>query len=411
MAATPPGRKRPLVCVVSEDNPIAARSGSAEYLCAVARAFTAAGADVRLLCLRPFSPFRRRLRMVPAYRACFSGVETPGAILFGSTLVSSDPRNWAWSVLPAQNRRQQRIERLWRLPAPDAAQAAWLRRRLASLAPDAVVANYFNAAEALPPQGVRPPTALVVHDVMALRARSLAVAGEPMNFEPDMVARERGAFAAVDLCMTIQTAETAFIRDQELNRAVLEFPHAVDAPEIPPDRPRPPVALFVGSINSPNLDAARWLVETVWPIVVAARPDARLRIVGGLCAALTDAPNWVERAGVVDNLAAEYGAAAVALTPLRFGSGLKIKLVEGLAHGLPAVATTVGAEGLSPAPPAVLRIADDAPGFARAILDHLDAPTPGAARAAARDYALRGYGVDAAAARAREALALLIGGR
>ena len=92
------------------------------------------------------------------------------------------------------------------------------------------------------------------------------------------------------------------------------------------------------------------------------------------------------------------GAAAV-LAPIRFGSGVKIKLVEGLAEGLPGVATPAGAEGLVPLPPEVLRIAGTAEDFAEALAATLDDPDPAATRAAARAAAATHYARDAVARR------------
>ena len=82
-------------------------------------------------------------------------------------------------------------------------------------------------------------------------------------------------------------------------------------------------------------------------------PDARLRLVGGgasdeLRHAVAQLPDGsgVELAGFVDDLDAEYAAAAVALVPVLQGAGVKFKTVEALCHGVPVVTTTVGAEGI-----------------------------------------------------------------
>ena len=110
-------------------------------------------------------------------------------------------------------------------------------------------------------------------------------------------------------------------------------------------------------------------------------------------------PDGAEAVGFVEDLAPEYAGAAVVLAPIRFGSGVKIKLVEGLAQGLPGVATPAGAEGLAKLPPGVLRIAATAEGFAAAVADALADPDPAAARAAARAAAAAHYARDAVARR------------
>ena len=96
-----------------------------------------------------------------------------------------------------------------------------------------------------------------------------------------------------------------------------------------------------------------WTIDHVWPLVHAARPDAVLRFIGGgasdelrdRVAGLPDG-SGVVLAGFVDDLDAEYAAAAVALVPVLQGAGVKFKTVEALCHGVPVVTTTVGAEGI-----------------------------------------------------------------
>jgi GT2 family glycosyltransferase/glycosyltransferase involved in cell wall biosynthesis len=109
--------------------------------------------------------------------------------------------------------------------------------------------------------------------------------------------------------------------------------------------------LFVGSfVHVPNEDAVVWLVNEILPLIRARAGCARLRIVG------TDPPARVRALvgpGVTiisdvseAELAAEYRRARVALAPLRFGAGVKMKAVEALAAGVPLVTTPVGAQEL-----------------------------------------------------------------
>ena len=173
-----------------------------------------------------------------------------------------------------------------------------------------------------------------------------------------MIPREAAAFAAADLVLAIKAEEAAHVAATAPGTAVATLPFAVDIPATDPSGPRPPVALFVGAVNPPNVDALDWLLAEIWPLVRGARPDARLRVVGRVAErAGVPWPEGAEAVGFVDDLAPEYAGAAVVLAPIRFGSGVKIKLVEGLAQGLPGVATPAGAEGLAALPPGVLRVA------------------------------------------------------
>jgi glycosyltransferase involved in cell wall biosynthesis len=109
--------------------------------------------------------------------------------------------------------------------------------------------------------------------------------------------------------------------------------------------------LFVGGFaHSPNAQAAVWFVREVLPIVLQQAPQARMAIVGSNPAACVIAlgganvslfPNVSD-----DELQAWYRKARVAVIPLLAGAGVKMKTVEALWHGLPAVMTPVGAQGL-----------------------------------------------------------------
>ncbi len=112
----------------------------------------------------------------------------------------------------------------------------------------------------------------------------------------------------------------------------------------------PPTAVLIGPLTRrENLDAARWFVESIWPLVRRAVPDARLLIVGRAepkhHPPLSGSPG-VEVVGFVDDLDGVYAGASVVVAPLRFGAGVKFKVVDALARGTPVVATTVAAEGI-----------------------------------------------------------------
>ncbi|RZA22308.1 MAG: glycosyltransferase [Lysobacteraceae bacterium] len=133
--------------------------------------------------------------------------------------------------------------------------------------------------------------------------------------------------------------------------------------------------LFVaGFAHPPNVDAARWLVESIMPKVWASRPGARLSLVGSNPTAevLALAGERVEVTGFVDDaeLLRRYARARVAVVPLRYGAGVKSKVVEALQQGLPLVTTSVGAQGL-PGVEATCAVADDEATLAGHLLELL----------------------------------------
>ncbi len=134
--------------------------------------------------------------------------------------------------------------------------------------------------------------------------------------------------------------------------------------------------LFVaGFAHGPNVDAAKWLVESVMPQVWARHPGVKLSLVGSnpTDAVRALAGDHVEVTGFVsdEELAQRYGAARVAIVPLRFGAGVKGKVVEAMQHGLPLVTTGVGAQGLIGLD-AVATVADGADHLAAGVLSLLE---------------------------------------
>lgn len=194
-----------------------------------------------------------------------------------------------------------------------------------------------------------------------------------------MIEREAAMFRAADVIIAIQSFEQEWLTAQFPDAQVVLAPHPIesDASTSPALRheKRAPIALFVGSTNGPNLDGMTWFKDEVWPLVLAQMPEAQLHVAGDIC--ILD--NWPEnsvRLGRVDDLSTCYVEAAVAVVPIRFGSGLKIKLVEALGYGVPVVATHSATQGVPPFPDGVLRIASDAQGFADAVVQALQNMDP-----------------------------------
>ncbi len=130
--------------------------------------------------------------------------------------------------------------------------------------------------------------------------------------------------------------------------------------------------LFVGSFRHlPNLEALTWFVDKVLPQVVARVPGATLVIVGSdlppSIAFLSANPN-VRLTGFVDDIREPLRDYAVFVCPILSGSGIRVKLLEAFAAGIPVVSTTVGAEGLATQSGLICELGDTPEEFAAAIL-------------------------------------------
>jgi glycosyltransferase involved in cell wall biosynthesis len=127
---------------------------------------------------------------------------------------------------------------------------------------------------------------------------------------------------------------------------------------------------FIGTLSwEPNIDGLLWFLGKVWPIIIAKHPDARLYVLGkDPDQRILDAAGEDKRVvftGFIKDLEVYLKKTRVYLAPLRFGSGMKVKVLEGLYRGSPTVSTSVGAEGLEVASGESIFIADTAEAFAR----------------------------------------------
>jgi glycosyltransferase involved in cell wall biosynthesis len=113
----------------------------------------------------------------------------------------------------------------------------------------------------------------------------------------------------------------------------------------------PAHVLFLGSLDwRPNLDAAKLLLNEVFPAVRAQEPSARLSLVG------RHPPDWLERLvpsrpgvtlhGDVADVRPFLARCGMMAVPLRIGGGSRLKILEALACETPVISTRIGAEGL-----------------------------------------------------------------
>lgn len=134
----------------------------------------------------------------------------------------------------------------------------------------------------------------------------------------------------------------------------------------------PNLLVFVAFFgHPPNEDAAMWLVDSILPLVRRARPDISLHLVGAQPTerVMALAGNGVEVTGAVshERLQRYYRAAAAVIAPVRFGGGVKLKVVEAMARGVPLATTSIGVQGM-PGVEACVEVADDAEGLAEAVV-------------------------------------------
>jgi sugar transferase (PEP-CTERM/EpsH1 system associated) len=163
------------------------------------------------------------------------------------------------------------------------------------------------------------------------------------------------------------------------------------------------VALVGAMDYRPNVDAAKWFLDNVWPAVRAARPQARFSIVGARPAAELKARagrDGVLVAGRVADVRPYLRAAKAVIAPLMIARGVQNKVLEAMAAGRPVVATSAANAGVDAAPGREILIADEPGAFAAAVIRLLERPEAGSAiGAAARARAIRDFDWESRLAR------------
>ena len=128
--------------------------------------------------------------------------------------------------------------------------------------------------------------------------------------------------------------------------------------------------LFVGSSHPPNEDAVKWFIGTIMPIIKKNIPDIAINLLGSNPSkAIQDlASENIIIPGFIENINPYFQSARIFVCPMRYGAGVKGKLSQALANGLPIISTTIGAEGMHLEDEFNCLIADTPAKFAQQVL-------------------------------------------
>lgn len=151
------------------------------------------------------------------------------------------------------------------------------------------------------------------------------------------------------------------------------YPPVGEVELVPARRSQGQVVASVGTMEwLPNRWGMDWFVHEVWPLIRQAVPQAQLRLGGRGSERLpySNCPG-VECFGPVWDLSAFFADVDVVVAPIRGGAGIKIKVMDAAARGLPAVTTSIGIEGFGAHVPRGIAVADQAHAFASSVLGFL----------------------------------------
>jgi len=187
---------------------------------------------------------------------------------------------------------------------------------------------------------------------------------------------EQSLWSRVDAVYYPSSSETQVVIEtvpQANARTIpLYFFEGSPAPASVPDARDRSIVFVAGFAHRPNVDAARWLVREIFPMIRARIPGVHLWLIGSnpTTEVLQLGCSDITVTGYVDeeSLHGFYARARAAIVPLRFGAGVKGKVVEALNHGLPLVTTSIGAQGLEGLS-TVAAVHDDAWELAEQVVD------------------------------------------
>jgi glycosyltransferase involved in cell wall biosynthesis len=218
-----------------------------------------------------------------------------------------------------------------------------------------------------------PAAKIIFHpvDLHFLRMqRGAAVSGNPAELKAaqDMRTLELDLIARADATIVVSEYEIGLLQQLLPEAVVYQIPILREAPARPQPFDRGPNFesrrdfLFIGCyLHAPNGDAVQWFVQDIWPKLQRKDFPDRFVVAGSgiteQIAALASEKIVVR--GYVEDLAPLFAACRMSVAPIRYGGGIKGKIVSSLSYGVPVVATSIAAEGMGLRPDEDILIADD----------------------------------------------------
>ncbi|MDD5555838.1 MAG: glycosyltransferase [bacterium] len=259
--------------------------------------------------------------------------------------------------------------------------ARHVRALLRDRAYDVVLVSYVwmsPCVEGVPGRRRRPLMILDTHDIQYVRESRLDPfrAGAPSDIAGEK-ALELSVMRRYDLVLAISRWDEAVLRRELPGARLCAVPVEVPLPRAGSGEPRHDL-VFLGADNEANRLALLLFRERILPRLVAARPSLTVAVAGRVAQspeignAFKD--TGVRLEGYVPSSAAFIASGRIFIAPVAAGGGVKMKVLEAMAHGVPVVTTPVGAEGIECEAGVHCAVARDDEEFAREVLRFLDSP-------------------------------------
>jgi glycosyltransferase involved in cell wall biosynthesis len=222
------------------------------------------------------------------------------------------------------------------------------------------------------------PRSRIIFDTVDLHflreASEAALTGDPnvRRKAQETEQLERELIDQADETWTVSTSEQQLLRDKWPEKSIQVVSNIVDVPGSTTAFALRRDFLFIGGFqHTPNIDAVLFFVQKIYPRVSDRLGDAKFYIIGG------DAPPQIaalanERiivTGLQKDVRPFFDSVKLSVAPLRFGAGVKGKINQSMAFGVPVVATSLAADGTELRDRDEILVADEPEDFSRALIE------------------------------------------
>ena len=367
---------------VSRSLPIPGHAGGFTYVLNFLQFLQANGHAVEIVALDPALSWRPWYRL-PRELTGMADIRVAGNCRLGQWLVRTSWAVWCRALAAKLGRR---TDAAVVLPVNNGdltlTKCEFVRDTARQGRPDIAMAHSVFLTPVL--EGLQGPLKTVLaYDVHHQRATSLDSSGyQSAGLQRLSRSQEVELLQKAEVVIAIQEDEAREFRTMVPDREVLTMPMAIPTASSVASQ----VAgrcLYVGGNNVSSAQGLVWFIREVWPLIRAANPHTHLHVCGIVGKAIEEnhpdlwqsAPrNNVTFRGRIPDLGSEYSAAEVVVIPLLSGSGLKIKLIEALAHGRAIVSTSIGVQGVAQQVAGIVEIAEEPQNFADAVTNLLRDP-------------------------------------
>nr|WP_246865806.1 glycosyltransferase [Croceivirga thetidis] len=199
--------------------------------------------------------------------------------------------------------------------------------------------------------------------------------------QQDKTKRELASIFRSDLTLVVSTYERELLKEVTGVRAelLLHLPFLLDKVseslinQFPKFKERKDFISFGNGKHAPNIDSFHYLIEEIWPTIKKKLPQSNLHIYGAylpkMVQQLHNPAQGLLIHGWTHNLNQVIQKSRIVLAPLRFGAGIKGKLIDAMQNGTPSITTNIGVEGMGDFKLWPGKIANNPQNFAKEAVD------------------------------------------